>query len=45
MGENEIDKIKCINYGSMVGLLVEAIKQQQTQINDLKNIIKNNNLT
>jgi len=45
VGENEIDKIKCINYGSMVGLLVEAIKQQQTQINDLKNIIKNNNLT
>jgi len=27
-----------------VGLLVEAIKDQQKQINELKNILKNNNL-
>jgi hypothetical protein len=45
VGENEIDKIKCINYGSMVGLLVEAIKELNNKVNNLENIIKNNNLT
>ena len=39
-----MDKIKYISYGPLVGLLVEAIKSQQKQINELKNILKNNNL-
>jgi hypothetical protein len=38
VGENEMDKVKCISYGSLIGLLFEAIKEQQTQINELKNI-------
>jgi len=44
VGEGEMDKIKYISYGPLVGLLVEAIKDQQKQINELKNILKNNNL-
>ena len=28
--------IKSVAYGNMVGLLIEAIKEQQTQINELK---------
>jgi hypothetical protein len=27
IGENEIDKNKCISYGSMIGLLLEVIKK------------------
>jgi hypothetical protein len=30
-----------VSYGHVVGLLVEAIKEQQNQIEDLKNQIKN----
>jgi len=30
---------KTVSYGSMVGLLIEAIKEQQEQINELKRII------
>jgi hypothetical protein len=33
---NEIDGIKKVSYGSMVGLLIEAIKDLQQQVNDLK---------
>ncbi len=46
VGEGEIDKIKNISYGPIVGLLFEAIKEQQKQINDLKNriiILENKN--
>jgi hypothetical protein len=32
--------LKSINYSSIVGVLVEAIKEQQTQIEELKNINK-----
>ena len=42
---NEMDNIKCISYTSLIGVLIEAIKEQQKQINDLKNILKNNNLS
>ena len=38
------DGLKSIEYQNLVGLLVEAIKEQQKQINDLKLILKNNNL-
>jgi hypothetical protein len=37
---NEVDNIKCISYNSLVGLLIEAIKDQQKQINELKLIFK-----
>jgi hypothetical protein len=36
--------LKSIEYQNLVGLLIEAIKDQQKQINELKNILKNNNL-
>ena len=41
---NEEDGMKSIEYQNLVGLLVEAIKDQQKQINELKNILKKNNL-
>ncbi len=34
--ENEDTGIKSVAYANMVGLLIEAIKEQQTQIDDLK---------
>jgi hypothetical protein len=34
-------EFKSVAYGSMVGLLIEAIKEQQTQIDDLKQEIQN----
>jgi len=37
--------MKSIEYQNLVGLLVEAIKEQQKQINDLKNILIKNNLS
>ena len=37
--------MKSIEYGSIVGLLIEAIKDQQKQIDELKLILKNNNLS
>ena len=33
---------KTVAYGNMVGLLIEAIKDQQEQINELKRIINGN---
>ena len=30
------DGIKSVKYGNMVGLLIEAIKEQQAQIDELK---------
>ena len=38
------DGLKGIEYQNLVGLLIEAIKEQQKQINELKNILNNNNL-
>jgi hypothetical protein len=38
------DGLKGIEYQNLVGLLIEAIKDQQKQINELKLILKNNNL-
>ena len=32
-----MDNIKCISYGSMVGLLVEAIKQLNDKVSKLEN--------
>jgi hypothetical protein len=37
--------IKSIEYQNLVGLLVEAIKEQQKKINELKNILIKNNLS
>ena len=34
------DKFKAVRYGNIVGLLVEAIKEQQEQIESLKDQIK-----
>ena len=42
--QNEKNNLKGVNYNSLVGVLIEAIKEQQQQINELKNILKNNNL-
>ena len=42
--QNELNNLKGINYSGLVGLLVEAIKEQQQQINELKTILKNNNI-
>ena len=42
--ENHNNNIKAIAYGNLVGLLIEAIKEQQEEINFIKNILKKNNL-
>ena len=36
------EKMKSINYASMVALLTEAIKQQQKQIDELKEKLNGN---
>jgi hypothetical protein len=36
VGEGETEKIKNISYGPIVGLLIEAIEEQQKQIDELK---------
>jgi len=33
---NNLDGLKSVAYGNLVGLLIEAIKEQQSEINDLK---------
>ena len=38
--ENPETGFKNVSYGNMVGLLIEAIKEQQTQIDDLKSEIQ-----
>jgi hypothetical protein len=35
------DEIKSVAYGNLVGLLIEAVKTQQTQINELNARIEN----
>ena len=42
--DSSLTTLKAVNYSGLVGLLVEAIKEQQKQINELKDILKNNNL-
>ena len=44
VGFDEETKIKNISYHSLIPLLIESIKDQQKQINDLKNILIKNNL-
>ena len=41
MSEDD-DGMKSVAYGNMVGLLIEAIKDQQKQIDELKEIINGN---
>ena len=41
---DENTTLKSIEYQNLVGLLIEAIKDQQKQINELKNILIKNNL-
>ena len=38
--DNEEDKFKAVRYGNIVGLLVEAIKEQQKEIDELKEQVK-----
>jgi hypothetical protein len=38
VGEGEMDKIKYISYGPMVGLLIEAIKELNNKVIKLENI-------
>jgi len=38
---NETDGTLGVAYGNMVGLLIEAIKEQQVQINELQDQIRN----
>jgi len=45
VGVNEFDNIKCISYNSIIGVLVEAVKQLNNKVLNLENIIKNNNLS
>ena len=45
VGYDEKSKIKNISYNSLIPLLIESIKDQQQQINELKLILKNNNLS
>ncbi len=45
VGINEFDNIKCISYNSIIGVLVEAVKQLNNKVLNLENIIKNNNLS
>ena len=39
--KTDSDGMKSVAYGNMVGLLIEAIKEQQKQIDDLKQRLKN----
>ena len=41
---NDTTGLKGIDYSRMIGLLINAIKEQQQQINELKNILIKNNL-
>ena len=39
-GKDGDEEFKAVEYGNMVGLLIEAIKEQQEQIDDLKEQVK-----
>ena len=41
---NEMDDIKCISYNSLIGVLIEEIKEQHHQINKSKLILKKSKL-
>ena len=41
---NEMDNIKCISYNSLIGLLIEAIKELNNKVSKLENILIKNNL-
>ena len=34
--------VKSVSYDSIIGLLIESVKEQQRQINELKNILGGN---
>jgi len=38
---SEANGVKGVNYGAVIGLLIEAIKEQKQQIDELRNIINN----
>jgi hypothetical protein len=38
--KNEQGEIESVAYGRVVGVLIEAIKEQQKQIEELKSLIK-----
>ncbi len=44
VSENEMDNVKCISYNSLIGVLIEAIKELNNKVSTLQNILKNNNL-
>ena len=45
VGIDETTTIKNIAYGSLVGLLIESIKELNNKVLKLENILKNNNLS
>ena len=38
---SETNGVKGVNYGAVIGLLIEAVKEQKQQIDELRNIINN----
>ncbi len=38
VGQNEIDGFKCISYTSLIGVLIEAVKELNNKISKLENI-------
>lgn len=34
-------EVKSVNYNGIIGVLIEAVKEQQKQIEELKEIVKN----
>ncbi len=40
----EVDDIKCISYNSLIGVLIEAVKELNNKVIKLENILNNNNL-
>lgn len=42
--DTERDNLKSVNYSGLVGLLINAIKEQQEEINNLKYILRKNNI-
>lgn len=38
---SENQEVKSVNYNGLVGILIEAFKEQQRQIEELKEVIQN----